>query len=289
MPKIINAEGTIVDLAGANALLEKLANLTTEHEALKTAATEAATALEAVRAENEELKSEAAQYATTLGELRDELEQAHRDKNAAETRVGELDAEIARTHAELLAATESVQTLGDERDALVVKLENAVAIGDAAVADCVAAESKLETIQKSLGVQGEIPTDVVDTDESAKEKAATAASDKIRAEYARLARSLRPDDRRKARKLLAEHSDAIKGYLARLANEDEPEPAPKAADGISPAEWADFNEWLADREYLRSKKASSLSTGERNQMSANSRIRYAKNKDLYDRCFKARE
>lgn len=289
MPKIMNAEGTIVDLAGANALLEKLATLTTEHEALKAKAAETESAIEALRAENAELKTGAEQFETTLSNLRDELEQAHRATAAAEASVASLTAATEEFRATIAAAAEVNEALISDNTELKGRVEGFEAEVAKAKAEAIEAEAKLETIQKSLGVQGEIPTEVVDTDDTAEQKAAEAANDKIRAEYARLARSLRPDDRRKARKLLAEHSAVIKGHLARLANEDEPEVEPKAADGVSAAEWADFNEWLAEREYLRSKKASSLSTGERNTMAAKNRIRYAKNKDLYDRCFKARE
>jgi chromosome segregation ATPase len=286
MPKIMNAEGTIVDLAGANALLEKLATLTTEQETFKSLLAEAEASVNALRTENEELKSAAVEAESKLDGLRTELEQAYRDKDTATQKVTELETELSDVRTALEAANEAGKAISAEAEELKDRLSKAVAQAKLEAAE---AEAKLENIQNSLPVKGEVPDEIVDQDANAETRAAEAANDKIRAEYARLARSLRPDDRRKARKLLAEHSDVIKGHLARLANEDEPETTPKAADGISAAEWADFNEWLAEREYLRSKKASSLSTGERNTMAAKNRIRYAKNKDLYDRCFKARE
>jgi DNA repair exonuclease SbcCD ATPase subunit len=292
MPKIMNPEGSIVDLAGANALIEKIATLTSESDALRKSLEDAEAARVAAETKLSDLESQISSLGTdlaaetealageksTVASLEAALVTLTEERDALKTELEAASAAAEETRAKLRDELETVNRqingMGEELTGVLVERDQAV--------------SKLEALSGALGVQGEIPTDVVTEDESAVSAAEKARADEIRSRYSRLSRSLKPADRREARRLLATHGDEIRGLLAKVSDEPEPEVA-KPGEDISADEWADFNEWVGIREFLMSKKASALPTGERNKMAAESRIRYAKNKDLYDRCLKARE
>lgn len=300
MAKFNDPEQFAADLRSAEGLVDRIV-------AAETAKADAERAKQAA-------ETELASAKERITSLEAEIQTVTADRTALDNKVTELEAKVAEFEQastesdskaeELAQAVQTAQDLAGEIETMKATLaekDAAIEGFTAKIAELEAAKTEAEKtaeqaaeevaeiseqaelVQKTLGVQGQDAVETV-TEPEGESKRENA---ELVARYERLSHSPNSRDRVAARKLLAEHREVIVAHLDEKTGTQSAEAA-KRDSGISEAEMEQFNAWLAKRARVNDPVAK-LPYAERNALAAEVRRELAQNKDLYDRCFAARQ
>lgn len=297
MSKITKPEEMLANLANVEQILDRLSAAEAAKMSLEAEIADAGARIDALQAENAELKDGAQASAAAADEMT--------------ARIAELEAQLAESAEQLAPITAGVEALklaeadfetyrsesvarAEEAAAKIADLEAALAEATAEVAEAEAevevAEARaeavsdqLEIVAEALGVKG-----IAADGEELSEAADADHSAEIVAEYKRLATSPLRSDRAAARSLYNQHQAEIAAALNREnGGPSKPSAGAVSADEISEAEWAKYDAWRAEHTLLSS-PAHGIKHGEHNRRAWANRMEYKANRELFDRCTKAR-